>query len=65
MEAQIALLRAEFEIEQVEATKTMGQDITRAGVLAGDRIEMAQLRQSDHSASVKKPGNNKKHGASP
>ena len=55
MEAQIATLRAEFEVEQAEAAKTMGQDQTRAGVLAGDRIQMARLRQSDASPARKTP----------
>jgi hypothetical protein len=45
MEAQIAVLRAEFEVEQAEAAKTIGQDQTRAGVLAGDRVQMAQVRR--------------------
>jgi len=55
MEAQIAVLRAEFEVEQLEATKTMGQDQTRAGVLAGDRVQMARLRQGDVGATGKTP----------
>jgi circadian clock protein KaiC len=55
MEAQIAVLRAEFEVEQVETTKTMGQDQTRAGVLAGDRVQMARLRQGDAAAAGKTP----------
>ncbi len=55
MEAQIAALRAEFEVEQAEATKTMGQDQTRAGVLAGDRVQMARLRQGDAAATGKTP----------
>jgi circadian clock protein KaiC len=53
MEAQIAVLRAEFEVEQAEAAKTIGQDRTRAGVLAGDRIQMARLRQSDAGTTGK------------
>ena len=53
MEAQIAVLRAEFEVEQAEAAKTIGQDQTRAGVLAGDRVQMARLRQSDAGAARK------------
>jgi circadian clock protein KaiC len=47
MEAQIAVLRAEFEVGRAEAAKMIGQDQTRAGVLAGDRVQMARLRQSD------------------
>ncbi len=55
MEAQIAVLRAEFEVEQAEAAKTIGQDQTRAGVLAGDRVQMARQRQSDAGAGGKTP----------
>ncbi len=51
MEAQIAVLRAEFDVEQAEAAKTIGQDQKRAGVLAGDRVQMAHLRQSDAAST--------------
>jgi circadian clock protein KaiC len=54
MEAQIAVLRAEFDVEQAEAVKTIGQDQKRAGVLAGDRVEMARLRQSDAGGEGKR-----------
>ena len=54
LEAQIAVLRADFEVEEVEAAKTIGQDQTRAGVLAGDRVQMARQRQSDAGATKKK-----------
>ena len=49
-EAQIGVLRAEFEAEYAEAAKTIGQDQKRAGVLAGDRVQMARLRQTDAAA---------------
>jgi hypothetical protein len=39
----------------VEAAKTIGQDQARAGVLAGDRVQMARLRQSDAGAAGKTP----------
>jgi circadian clock protein KaiC len=55
MEAQIAVLRAEHEVEQVEAAKMIGQDQKRAGVLARDRVQMARLRQSDANAAGKTP----------
>ena len=55
MEVQIAVLRAQFEVEQAEAAKTIGQDEMRAGVLAGDRVQMARLRQSDAGAARKRP----------
>jgi circadian clock protein KaiC len=53
MEAQVAVLQAEFEVEEAEAAKTIGQDQTRAGVLARDRLEMAQLRQGGAGAPGK------------
>ena len=53
LEAQIAVLQAEFEIEEAEAAKTIGQDQKRAGVLAGDRVQMARQRQSDAGAGGK------------
>ena len=55
MEAQIAVLRAEHEVEQLEAAKMIGQDQTRAGVLAGDRVQVARLRQIDTGAVGKTP----------
>jgi circadian clock protein KaiC len=54
MEAQIAVLRAEFEVEHAEAAKTIGQAQTRAGVLAGDRVQMARLRQSETGGTRKR-----------
>ncbi len=55
MEARIAALRAEFEVEQTEAAKTIGQDHTRASVLAGDRVQMGRLRQADAGATGRRP----------
>ena len=55
MKAQVAVLQAEFEVEQAEVSTTIGQDRTRAGVLAGDRDQMARQRQSDARAAGKGP----------
>ncbi len=55
MEAQMAVLQAEFEVEQAGAVKTIGQDQTRAGVLADDRAQMARQRQSNVGAAEKAP----------
>ena len=55
MEAQIAALRAEFEVEMTEATKRIGQDQGHSEVLVGDRVSMARLRQSDVGARRKTP----------
>lgn len=46
LQARISTLAAEFESERVEATIAIEQDKTRAGVLTGDRIQMAKLRHS-------------------
>jgi circadian clock protein KaiC len=51
LEAQIAALRAEFEEGRAEVARTTGQNLARAGVLAGDRLLMARLRQSDAGAA--------------
>lgn len=46
MEAEVAVLRAKFEVERAEAAKTVQQGQSRAGVLAGDRGQMARTRES-------------------
>jgi circadian clock protein KaiC len=55
LEARVAALRAEFEVEQAEAVKTSEQDHARDGVLAGDRVRMRQRRQADVAATRKTP----------
>ena len=47
LEARVASLRAEFEAEQAEVLKAIGQDEAHAGVLAHDRVQMARQRQAD------------------
>jgi circadian clock protein KaiC len=47
MEAQIASLRAEFEIDQIKALKVVGQDKELATVLTDNRAQMAKQRQAD------------------
>jgi circadian clock protein KaiC len=47
MEAQVAVLRAQFEIEQAEALRTIEQTAASAAILAVDRAQMSRLRQSD------------------
>jgi circadian clock protein KaiC len=47
VEAQIAALRAEFEIERLRALKITAQDAERHTVLTGDREQMARQRQAD------------------
>ena len=58
MEAQIAVMRAEFEIEQAEATTTMEQDQMRTTVLTSDRTRMSRMRQSDPVAVGRKAERN-------
>ncbi|MBD5656750.1 MAG: circadian clock protein KaiC, partial [Candidatus Eremiobacteraeota bacterium] len=53
LDAQIAVLRANFRVEQAEALRTVEQAETSAAVLSGDRVQMARLRQSD--AGVVRP----------
>lgn len=60
MEAKIVLLQAEFEVEQTKAAKTAEQEQTRAGVLVGDRVQMALLRQSDSAVGEKTPKRRKR-----
>jgi circadian clock protein KaiC len=55
MEAQIAALRAEFEVRQDESARTVGQDQRRAGVLIDDRGQMARRRQGNVAAAGKRP----------
>ncbi len=55
MEAQIAMLRAEFEVQKTEASKTIGQDRMRAAVLAGDRVRMDHLRNADADTAGNPP----------
>jgi hypothetical protein len=46
-EAQIAALRAGFEIEDLKARRTIAQEGERARVVADDRGQMAKQRQAD------------------
>jgi circadian clock protein KaiC len=47
IEAQIAALRAEFEIERLKALKMDAQDEERDTVRTDDRVQMAKQRQAD------------------
>jgi len=50
LEARIAALRKEFEIEDAELSLLTSQDTTRADRLEQDRRDMAVLRQADRTA---------------
>jgi len=51
LEAQIAAMRAEFEVQETEILKTIGQKQVREAQLAQEGMEMGQSRKAD--ASVK------------
>ena len=53
MEARIASLRAEYEVEQAQAAKLREEDQMRTGVLARDRVSMGRMRQADVAAAGK------------
>ncbi len=55
MEARIRVLRAEYEVEQAEILKGIGQDQSLADELAGDRIEMGKRREADATATPQTP----------
>ena len=47
MEAEILALREEYEAEQAEFLLAIERDKARAQILAGDRVNIARLRQAD------------------
>ena len=49
VEAQIAGLQAEFEIEHTKTLRAIAQDKSRTEVLVDDRAQMAEYRQADTS----------------
>lgn len=50
LEAQIAALRAEFDVEEAELKRGIAQGDARTAMLAGDRVEMGRQRQDDAPA---------------
>jgi circadian clock protein KaiC len=58
MEAQIVVLRSEFEAEESEALKIIGIEKARNERFTQDKVKMAKSRRSD--ISVKTTGTNKK-----
>ena len=55
MEAQIAVLRAEYEVERAGAAKLMEQDRMRNTLLAGNRTDMARRREAAGGRAGKTP----------
>jgi circadian clock protein KaiC len=47
LEARIAALRKEFEMEEIEAQTSGAQEVSREGVIAENREAMSRSRQSD------------------
>ena len=47
LEARIAALRKEFELEEAEAETFSGQDLSREEIIAADREAMSRSRQAD------------------
>jgi circadian clock protein KaiC len=47
LEARIAALRKEFELEEAEAETSSGQDLSREEMIAADREAMSRSRQAD------------------
>ncbi|MBN1834309.1 MAG: circadian clock protein KaiC [Spirochaetales bacterium] len=60
MVAQIAALRAAFDIERIKARTVLEQDEKRATVLTEDRVQMAEQRRAD---AVEKPRGPRKHNS--
>lgn len=50
VEAHIALLQAQFDVERAEAARSIAEAEARAETLAVDRVKMARLRHSDTGA---------------
>jgi circadian clock protein KaiC len=48
LEARIATLRKEFEVEETEALRGITQEVTREEVLRDDRARMSRSRQADN-----------------
>jgi len=49
LDAQIAVLNSEFEMQKEELNKFTSEDGLRIDVLAKDRLEMSRLRKADSS----------------
>jgi circadian clock protein KaiC len=64
LEAQILVLRSEFEAEQVETLKSIGYEELRDNRIARDKVQMGKSRGSDKVATLgRKNGTTKKHSA--
>jgi circadian clock protein KaiC len=55
LEARIAALRKEFEVEESESMRGINQELAREQVLREDRSRMSRSRQSDNGSSEPAP----------
>ena len=55
MEARIAALRKEFEVEETEAQRGISQEVAREQVLRDNRSRMSESRQSDNGTAAPTP----------
>jgi circadian clock protein KaiC len=60
LEAQIAAMRAEFEVQETEILKTIGQKQVREAQLAQEGMEMGQSRKADASVKPARKNGGKK-----
>ena len=60
MEAQVAATRAEFELQEAEILKTIGQQQGREVQLVQERVDMGQSRKADGAAQPGKKEEPKK-----
>jgi len=61
MEAQVALLRSEFEVEESEALKVIGIEKARHERFIQDQAKMAKSRKSDIEIKTKRANKNSKN----
>jgi len=60
MEAQIAAMRASFEIEEQEALKEIDQEQGREEIRQQDRLQMAISRKANGAGPARRNGNSRK-----
>lgn len=63
MEAQVAVLQAEFDLEASESAKTVGQDEVRARILAADNLRLNRLRREPNVFAAAKTPKPKRGGS--
>ena len=56
LEAQIAVLRAEFSVQEIASLKIIGQEKAEKAQLAQERVDMGLIRKADVTANKQKRG---------